>query len=101
MSRVDQILKSSFILFGNKVSHSNRKTRRKFSFNIQTFRFYSNILKKKICFNSTPSTLRTITKHDGIDNFLLGVKNIKLSPSALKIKKKIIRVKNNTSDLTD
>ena len=81
------------ILFGNKVSHSERKTRRTFKPNAHTKSIWSDTLQEMIRFNLTTNTLRMIDKHGGLDNYLLETADDKLnSVSGLKIKKKILEV---------
>jgi large subunit ribosomal protein L28 len=87
MSRKCQIDASKGVLSGNHVSHSNRKTRRRFLPNLQVVTFISEILGKKISFRLTSSTVRTIEHNDGLDNYLLTTKAAKLTEEAKKIKK--------------
>jgi len=50
------------ILFGNNVSHSNRKTKRIFYPNLHKIKIYLPGLKKKIKINVTAKGLRIIKK---------------------------------------
>lgn len=77
---------------GNKISHSNRKTKRRFLPNLQMFTFLSEVLGK-VSLKLSPSTARTIEHNNGIDNFLVTTSNSKLTTLAQKLKKKIIRSK--------
>ena len=61
MSKVCQITGKRTIV-GNKVSHSNRKTKRTFQPNLQTKRFYLEGEKKWITLKVTTSGMRTINK---------------------------------------
>lgn len=61
MSKVCQITGKRTIV-GNKVSHSNRKTKRTFQPNLQTKRFYLESEKKWITLKVTTSGMRTINK---------------------------------------
>lgn len=61
MSKVCQITGKRTIV-GNKVSHSNRKTKRTFQPNLQTKRFYVESEKKWITLKVTTSGMRTINK---------------------------------------
>ncbi|MEO5371677.1 MAG: 50S ribosomal protein L28 [Magnetococcus sp. DMHC-1] len=58
-------------LTGHKVSHSNRKTKRKWMSNVQKKSMFSVALGRFI--NTTVSTriIRTIDRAGGLDNFLL------------------------------
>lgn len=79
---------------GNKVSHSNRKTRRRFLPNLRELSFKSETLGVDINLRVSTSTLRTINKFGNIDNFLVNYRFNKMSELAqkfrLKIKKKLI-----------
>jgi len=65
------------IRFGNRVSFSEKKTRRKFKPNVFKKRLYSEILDEMIRFHVTAKALRTIDKYGGLDNYLLHNKHIK------------------------
>jgi len=77
------------ILAGNKVSHSNRKTRRKFCPNLQNITLSSEVLNRTIKLRIATSTLRTIDFKGGLDNFLLETKSNKLLPDAKVLRNKI------------
>merc|ERR1712071_380290 len=62
--------------FGNAVSFSNKKTRREFKPNVFKKRVYSETLDEMIRFHLTASTLRSIDKAGGLDNYLLKTKHI-------------------------
>ena len=77
-------------LKGNKVSHANNKTKRKFLPNLKKVTFKSDILKRNIRLNVSNSALRTVDFRGGLDSYLKSVKSFKLSPKAKKLKNKII-----------
>ena len=77
---------------GNRVSHANNKTKRKFNPNMQSVTFKSELLNKKIRFNVATSSIRTVTKFGGIDEFLIHTKSKKLSVKAKRIRKTIQRI---------
>ena len=83
------------VMTGNNVSHANNKTKRRFLPNLQIVSLYSEKLSKKIKFKVAVSTLRTVEKTGGIDNFLINSNNQSLSPSAKKYKKDIEKIKSN------
>ena len=56
---------------GNNVSHSNRKTRRRFLPNLQSVSFFSESLKKFVKLRVSTKSIRSIEHNDGIDKFLL------------------------------
>ncbi len=88
MSRVCE-LTGVRVLAGNNVSHSERKTRRRFLPNLQNVTLRSDKLQKNFKFRVTTRALRTIEMHGGLDNFLL-VANIKnLSKDALYVRKQL------------
>lgn len=59
------------IKFGNKISFSERKTRRSFKPNVHRKRLYSETFDKMIRFQVTTSALKAIDKYGGLDNYLL------------------------------
>jgi len=83
------------VMSGNKVSHSNRKTRRKFLPNIKSISFKSDVLGVDVALDIAASTLRTVNKYGNIDNFLVNTRFAHLTDSAKKlrtqIKKKLIK----------
>lgn len=74
---------------GHLVSHSNRKTKRRFVPNLQNISFLSNILGQSISLKVTPAALRTVDHNGGLDSFLLNTSNLKLTETAKKIKRKL------------
>ncbi len=83
------------VMSGNKVSHSNRKTKRRFLPNLQALSFKSETLGVELNLRVATSTLRTINKFGSIDNFLVNYRHAKLSAEAqklrIKIKQKLIK----------
>ena len=77
--------------FGNKVSHANNKTRRRFQPNIQECSFPSEILGQRIDMRLTAHGMRTVEHNGGIDAYLLGTRNSRLGTVALKIKKRLLK----------
>jgi large subunit ribosomal protein L28 len=61
MSKVCQITGKRTIV-GNRVSHSNRKTKRTFQPNLQTKRFYLAEEKRWVILKVSTSAMRTINK---------------------------------------
>ncbi|MDD9331188.1 MAG: 50S ribosomal protein L28 [Wolbachia sp.] len=78
--------------FGNKVSHSNCKTKRTFCLNLHKVTLMSDILNKKFRFRIATRTLRTIDYKGGLDAFLLNTRSVKLSEEAKKIKRRLKKV---------
>ncbi len=88
MSRKCELL-SVGVMSGNKVSHSNRKTRRRFLPNLKTLSFKSEVLGADLSLKVAASTLRTINKFGNIDNFLVNYRYSKLTESAQKLRRQI------------
>lgn len=74
---------------GNNVSHSNRKSRRRFLPNLQAVTLRSDILNQDFKLRITAATLRSIDHNGGFDNYLLKTSSTKLSADAAKIKRKL------------
>ncbi|MBL6665328.1 MAG: 50S ribosomal protein L28 [Rickettsiales bacterium] len=95
MSRKCEILGIG-VMSGNNVSHSNRKTKRRFLPNLKNVSLKSEALGVAINIKVAAATLRTINKYGSIDNFLVNYRFSKLSAKAQKlrnqIKKKLIKI---------
>ena len=76
---------------GQSVSHSNRKTKRRFDPNLQQASLYSDALRRRIGLRITTRALRSVTKNGGIDAYLLSVADAKLAPEGLRLKRAIKR----------
>ena len=85
-------LSGKVVITGNNVSHANNKTRRSFITNLQNVSLYSDKLDKKIKLRVATSTLRTVEKNGGIDNFLIEASIAQLSIAARKYKKSISKL---------
>ena len=94
MSNICQLTGKKY-LNGNNVSHANNKTKRKFYPNIQNISFMSEILNRSIQIKVTVSTIRTVEKNGGVDEYLLKTPNSKLPLFVKKLKKQILSKKNN------
>ena len=75
------------VLTGNRVSHSNIKTRRRYLPNLNDVTLQSEALGRSFKFRIAASTLRTVDHRGGFDAFLLKANAADLSPRALKVKK--------------
>jgi large subunit ribosomal protein L28 len=75
---------------GNNVSHALNRTRRRFLPNIQTMSLYSETLGS-IRLRLSAAGLRSIEYKGGLDRYLLSTTNRKLTPEALKLKRRIER----------
>ena len=83
-------LTGKMYLNGNQVSHAKNRTKRRFLPNLQNITFISERLGKKIQLKVATSTIRTVEKKGGLDEFLINTSNTKLSVAAVKIKKLIL-----------
>ena len=79
---------------GNNVSHAKNRTKRRFMPNLQNISFISEILGQKIQLKVAASTIRTVEKKGGLDDFLLTTPNSKLPEKAKKLKKTILNKSN-------
>ena len=77
-------------LNGNNVSHAKNKSKRRFLPNLQKISFISDKLGRSVKLKVAVSTIRTVEKKGGLDDFLLNTSNTKLSSGAKKIKKQIL-----------
>jgi large subunit ribosomal protein L28 len=75
--------------FGHNVSHSNRKTNRRFDPNLQQVTFFSEALKQSVGLRVTTRAIRTVQKHGGIDRFLVKMDPAKLAPEGLRLKRRV------------
>ena len=66
---------SQHIVFGNRRSHSEMKTRRTWSPNVQIKTFQSQVLGRSCRFNVTAKAIRCIDKAGGFDNYILRTKD--------------------------
>jgi large subunit ribosomal protein L28 len=75
---------------GHKVSHSNRKTKRRFLPNLLNVTVMSDSLGRSVRLRVSANALKTIDHRGGLDAFLIKAKDAELSPRVLKrqIKKK-------------
>ena len=81
------------VLSGNNVSHANNKTRRRFLPNLQDYSLLSDILRGPVRMRLSTRAIRTVEHNGGIDAFLLGTPNSKLTEEALTLKRRITRAK--------
>src|SRR5277367_293410 len=88
MSRRCQITGKG-VLTGNNVSHANNKTKRRFLPNLQVTSLLSDTLGSSIRLKLSTAAIRTIEHNGGIDAFLLGTPDSKLSAEAHRLKKRI------------
>jgi large subunit ribosomal protein L28 len=74
---------------GHKVSHSNRKTKRRFLPNLLNVTVMSDSLGRSVRLRVSANALKTIDHRGGLDAFLLKAKDAELSPRVLDLKRQI------------
>ena len=75
--------------FGHNVSHSNRKTNRRFDPNLQRTTLYSEALRRNVGLRVCTRALRTVTRAGGLDAYLLRADDAKLAPEGLRLKRQV------------
>ena len=78
---------------GNNVSHAHNKTRRRFLPNLQQASLLSEALGGPVRLRVTPHGIRTIEHNGGLDAFLLGTRDSKLSVEARRLKRRVERAR--------
>jgi len=78
--------------FGHNVSHSNRKTNRRFEPNLQRTTLYSDALSRKVSLRVCTRALRTVSRAGGLDPYLLRTADAKLAPEGLRLKRQVLKV---------
>ena len=91
MSKKCQLTGKTY-LSGNNVSHAKNRSKRRFLPNLQNVSFTSDKLRKSIQLKVAASTIRTVEKKGGLDEYLLKTSNAKLPTEALKLKKQILSI---------
>jgi large subunit ribosomal protein L28 len=74
---------------GQNVSHSNRRTKRRFDPNLQRVHLESEALGTRVALRVSTRALRTVQKRGGLDAFLLTTDDARLPPRALRLKHRI------------
>ncbi len=69
---------------GHKVSHSNRKTKRRFLPNLLNVTLISDALGRSVRLRISANALKTVDHRGGLDAFLLAAKDAELSARALR-----------------
>jgi large subunit ribosomal protein L28 len=76
-------------LSGHKVSHSNRKTKRRFLPNLCSVTLISDTLGRSVRLRISANALKSVDHRGGLDAFLLKAKDAELAPNALELKRAI------------
>ena len=76
---------------GHKVSHSNRKAKRRFLPNLLNVTMISDALGRSVRLRVSAHALRTVDHRGGLDAFLTKAKDAELSERALDLKRQIAK----------
>ena len=76
-------------LVGHKVSHSNRKTKRRFLPNLCNVTMMSDTLGRSVRLRVSANAVKTVDHRGGLDAFLVKAKADQLSPRALELKRQV------------
>jgi large subunit ribosomal protein L28 len=74
---------------GHKVSHSNRKTKRRFLPNLVNVTLTSDALGRSVRLRISTNALKTVDHRGGLDAFLAKAKETELSPGALDLRREV------------
>lgn len=85
--RCDLTLKGPQV--GHKVSHSNRKSKRRFLPNLFNVTLLSDALGRSVRLRISANALKSVDARGGLDAFLTKAKADDLSPRALELKRQI------------
>ena len=78
-------------MVGMNVSHSMRHTKRTVLPNLQKLKFHSDILNRDFSLRLSTAGLRTLTKHGGLDAYVMAKPVSRLTPEMAAIKKAIAK----------
>jgi large subunit ribosomal protein L28 len=78
---------------GHKVSHSNRKTKRRFMPNLVNVTMISDALGRSVRLRVSANAVKSVDHRGGLDAFLAKATDTDLSPRALEIKRQIQKKK--------
>ena len=76
---------------GNKVSHSNRRTRTRFLPNLCRVTLISETLGRSVKFRVAAAALRSVEHRGGLDDFLAKANVSELSDTAVALKREIAK----------
>ena len=78
--------------YGNNVSHSHVKTRRRFLPNLRSAAFFSTLLNRRVSFVVSAKACRTVEKYNGLDSFLCHYKHREgMSRKAIRLRKLLLK----------
>jgi large subunit ribosomal protein L28 len=76
---------------GHNVSHANNKTKRVFLPNLQNVTLLSETLDRSFKLRVSTHGLRSVEHVGGLDNWLLKTADAKLSRTALRVKRELVK----------
>jgi large subunit ribosomal protein L28 len=76
---------------GHKVSHSNRKTKRRFLPNLLNVTLQSEALGRSVRMRISANALKSVDHRGGLDAFLIAARDAELSARALEMKRAIVK----------
>lgn len=79
------------VLSGHLVSHSNRKTKRRFLPNLCNVTLESETLNRSVRLRISANALKSVDHRGGLDAFLKKARDEELSPRALELKRQIAK----------
>jgi large subunit ribosomal protein L28 len=82
-------LSGKAVQVGHKVSHSNRKAKKRFLPNLCNVTLISETLGRSVSLRVTAHALRSVEHRGGLDAFLVKARPDDLSPNALGLKRDI------------
>lgn len=86
--------------FGNKVSHSNIKTRTRWNANLKSKKFVIPELSRSVTLYVSTGAIRTIDKVGGLTQALFTLKAEKMSDRVQKLKAQILKKRRSVSKPT-
>jgi large subunit ribosomal protein L28 len=79
------------VLVGNKVSHSNHKTKRRFLPNLCNVTLISDALGRPVRLRVSAHALRSVEHRGGLDAFLVKASEDELSQNARELRRAIVK----------
>jgi large subunit ribosomal protein L28 len=76
---------------GNRVSHSNTKTKRRFLVNLVKVTMMSDALGRSVRLRISTNALKTVDRRGGLDAFLMKAKDDALSVRARDLKRQVVK----------
>ena len=76
---------------GHKVSHSNRKSKRRFLPNLCNVTMMSDALGRSVRLRVSANALKSVDRRGGLDAFLVKAKDAELAPRVLDLKRQIVK----------